>query len=170
MNGRRAPVIERGIRVVSPIAIVAGVFLLFAGHNNPGGGFAAGLVFGAVVILRAVAGIQRPAHAIGLISFGVFAITAVSIAPLFWGDPLLDQRLVSFELPVVGEVKTGSALPFDIAVSIIVVGLISAIIDGLSDPAGGRFQGQNELGDGSYDSSKDPAGARFRRQNKQSSR
>ncbi len=137
MIANQAPAIERGIRVVSPLAIVAGVYLLFAGHNNPGGGFAAGLVFGAVVILRAVAGIQRPAHAMGLIWLGALAITAVSAAPLLWGDPLLDQQVVSFELPVVGEVKTGSALPFDIGVSIIVVGLVSAIIDGLSAPSGG---------------------------------
>lgn len=130
--------------MVSPLAIVAGLFLLFAGHNNPGGGFAAGLVFGAVVILRAVAGIGRPAHGIEMASVGVLVITAVGIAPLLWGDPLLDQQVVSFDLPVVGEVKTGSALPFDIAVSIIVVGLVSAIIDGLSSPSGDESRTRSE--------------------------
>ena len=134
MSEPRAPAIERGIRIVSPLAIVAGVYLLFAGHNNPGGGFAAGLVFGAVIILRAVAGIGRPAYAFGLISLGVLTIAAVSIAPVLWGDLLLDQRIGSWELPVAGEVKTGSALPFDIGVSLIVVGLVSALVDGLSGP------------------------------------
>lgn len=132
MTGRRSPAVQQGIRVISPLAIVTGVFLLFAGHNNPGGGFAAGLVFGAVVILRAIAGIQRLSQASALISAGVLLIAAVGILPLLWGDSLLDQQLASFELPVLGTVKTGTALPFDIGVSIVVVGLVTAMIDGLS--------------------------------------
>ena len=134
MTGNIPPAAQRGIQVVSPLAILTGVFLLFAGHNNPGGGFAAGLVFGAVVILRAISGIQRPPGANALISAGVLLIAGVGILPLLWGDSLLDQQLWSFELPVLGRVKTGTALPFDVGVSVVVVGLAAAIIDGLSGP------------------------------------
>jgi len=132
MIASRSPIVRLGIRAATPVAIVVGTYLLFAGHNNPGGGFAAGLVFGAVVTLRTVAGMQRPTHATGLISAGVMIVCLVAAAPLIWGNTILDQEIVSTTLPVLGKVKTGSALPFDIGVTVIVVGLIVALLDGLS--------------------------------------
>lgn len=121
-----------GIRATAPLALLVGVYLLFAGHNNPGGGFAAGLVFGAVVTLRTVAGLQRPTHATGIITAGMLIVAAVAIAPLFWGDPLLDMQVFSFEVPLLGKIKSGSALPFDIGVTVIVVGMVVALLDSLS--------------------------------------
>ncbi len=128
----RSPVFQTGVQSASPLAVVVGVYLLFAGHNNPGGGFAAGLVIGAVVTLRTVAGLQRPVYGPALITGGTLLVVAVAAAPLLWGDPLLDQKVVSFDLPLLGTIKTGSALPFDVAVTAIVVGLVIALLDGLS--------------------------------------
>lgn len=126
-----SPVTQLGIRTATPLAVLVGIYLLFAGHNNPGGGFAAGLVFGAVVALRVVSGLQQPRHANALIAGGLVVIVAVAIAPLLWGDALLDQLVVSRELPLLGKVKSGSALPFDIGVTAIVIGLVVAVLDGL---------------------------------------
>jgi len=123
-----------GIRAASPLAIVVGVYLLFAGHNNPGGGFAAGLVFGAVVALRTVVGLQRPTHANGLIAGGLVIVAIVAVAPLLLGDSLLDMKVVSQNVPLLGKVKSGSALPFDIGVTAIVIGLVVALLDGLGAP------------------------------------
>lgn len=131
MNAPRSPIAQLGVRAASPLAIIAGVYLLFAGHNQPGGGFAAGLVFGAVVALRTVTGLQAPLHAHRLISIGMLIICATAAAPLLVGNELLDQQIVSTELPLLGKVKTGSALPFDIGVTAVVVGLIIALLDGL---------------------------------------
>lgn len=127
-----SPIIQAGVRVASPLAILLGVYLLFAGHNNPGGGFAAGLVFGGIVTLRVLADLQQPTHAFGLTATGMAIVSLVSIAPLVWGDLLLDQKIVETTLPLLGKVKTGSALPFDIGVTLIVVGLIVALLDGLA--------------------------------------
>ncbi|MXW43045.1 MAG: hypothetical protein F4138_05985 [Acidimicrobiia bacterium] len=132
MKPHQAPVIARGIRVVSPLAIVVGVYLLFAGHNSPGGGFTAGLVFGAVVVLRTIAGLHRPRRTIALIACGALLMAVISLLPLVWGGTLLDQQVVTFDLLILGTVKTGTALPFDIGVSMIVVGLVAAIINGFS--------------------------------------
>ena len=55
----------------------------------------------------------------------------VAIAPMFWGEPLLDQVVVTWDVPVLGTVKTGSALLFDLGVVAIVVGLVIALLDGL---------------------------------------
>jgi len=138
MIASRSPIVHLGIRAASPLAIIVGTYLLFAGHNQPGGGFAAGLVFGAVTTLRTVAGIQRPTHTAGLVATGILIVVAVAAAPLLWGDALLDQAVVSGTLPLLGSVKSGSALVFDIGVTIIVVGLIVALLDGLPSGPSGR--------------------------------
>lgn len=131
MIGSRSPIVRLGVRAATPLAFVVGTYLLFAGHNNPGGGFAAGLVYGAVITLRTVAGMQRPAHATGLVAAGIATVSIVAIVPLVFGNELLDQGIVSTTLPLLGKVKTGSALPFDLGVTAIVVGLIIALLDGL---------------------------------------
>jgi len=131
MISTNSPATQLAIRAASPLAVVVGAYLLFAGHNNPGGGFAAGLVFGAVISLRTVSGLQGPLHATRLISGGLLLVVAVAVAPLFWGDTLLDQEVLSSDVSVLGKVKTGSALPFDIGVTAIVVGLVAAVLEGL---------------------------------------
>lgn len=135
MIAGRSPIVRLGIRAASPPAVMVGIYLLFAGHNNPGGGFAAGLVLGAVVTLRTVAGLQRPTHATGLVAAGTLLVAVVAVLPLVWGEPLLDQRVISIDLPLFGTIKSGSALPFDIGVTAIVVGLVVALLDGLSATA-----------------------------------
>ncbi len=132
MIAARSPIVCLGVQAASPIALVVGLYLLFAGHNRPGGGFAAGLVFGAVITLRTLAGLQKPRFATQIISVGSLIVAAVAVAPLLWGDPMLDQKVVETSIPIFGKVKSGSALPFDIGVTAIVVGLILALLDGLS--------------------------------------
>lgn len=131
MTSEHAPIIRLGIRAASPFATVLGCYLLFAGHNNPGGGFAAGLVFGAVLALRTIAGFLRPTYGTTLVAAGVFIVAGVALLPLLWGDPLFDQQVLSVDAPLLGEIKTGSALLFDVGVAAIVVGTVMAVLDGL---------------------------------------
>ncbi len=123
--------IQTGVRVATPLALMVGLYLLFAGHNQPGGGFAAGLVFGAVVALRTVAGIRPPVTATATIAGGVLVVAAIAVLPVLVGNVLLDQWIWSVEFPVLGKIKTGTALVFDIGVTAIVVGLVVAVLDGL---------------------------------------
>lgn len=131
MISRTSPIVALAVRAVTPIALVVAAYVLFAGHNQPGGGFAAGLMLGAVMVLRTVAGIQQPRYASVWMSIGGVIVGLVAIAPMFWGEPLLDQVVVTWEVPVLGTVKTGSALLFDLGVVAIVVGLVIALLDGL---------------------------------------
>jgi len=142
MTLSHSPAAQIGIQTSSPLAVIVGIYLLFAGHNNPGGGFAAGLVFGAVIALRTVAGLQRPAYARELTTIGLLIVATVAIAPLLWGDPLLDQQVISAQFPILGKVKSGSALVFDLGVTAIVIGLVVAVLDGL----GASELGTPELG------------------------
>ena len=44
------------MRVIFHAVLVGSLYLLFAGHNQPGGGFVGGLVAGAAIALRYLAG------------------------------------------------------------------------------------------------------------------
>ncbi len=126
-----SPTARRGVEVATPLALLLGTYLLFAGHNNPGGGFAAGLVFGCVVALRSMTGLLKASGSFVLIAVGILIVTAVAFSPLLWGDVLLDMQIVETKLPILGKVKSGSAFVFDIGVTAIVVGLVVALLNGL---------------------------------------
>ena len=146
MIATRSPITRVSVQLVTPPALIIGLYLLFAGHNNPGGGFAAGLVFGSVLVLRCLAELQEPRYARELIAFGLVAAVVVAVAPALAGGVLFDQAVVSVDVPVLGTVKSGSALPFDIAVTAIVLGLVVALLDGLA--AAGGMRRRPEDGDG----------------------
>ena len=130
MIARTSPIVALAVRAVTPIALLIAAYALFVGHNQPGGGFAAGLLLGAVVVLRTVAGLQQPKYAVVFLAVGGMIVGVDAIAPLFGGEPLLDQVVVTWDVPVLGKVKTGSALVFDLGVVAVVVGLIVALLDG----------------------------------------
>ena len=131
MISTRSPIVRSGVQAASPLALIVATFLFFAGHNRPGGGFAAGLVLGAVVALRTVAGLQRRIRAVALLAAGGIVAGAVALAPVVAGDLLLDQVVVETTVPLLGTVKSGTALMFDAGVTLIVVGLVVAVLEGL---------------------------------------
>lgn len=53
---RRSTIFEVVTRLVFHTIVLWSLYLLFSGHNDPGGGFAAGLVFGLALALRYLAG------------------------------------------------------------------------------------------------------------------
>ncbi len=124
-----SPTVQTAVVMVTPFAVAVGIFLFFAGHNQPGGGFAAGLVFGAVVALRVLVGLQQPRYSLSLLAAGGAITAAVALLPMLGGEPLLDQFIVEGKWPVLGKVKTGSAALFDLGVTLIVVGVVIAVLD-----------------------------------------
>lgn len=147
MIAARSPIVQTGVRAATPLALLVAAYLFFAGHNQPGGGFAAGLVLGAVVALRAVAGIERRIGPTPLMSAGVVIAVAVSVAPMFAGEVLLDQVVVEREIGPLGKVKSGTALIFDLGVTLVVVGLVMAVVDGLGARRLGIASGVGAPGD-----------------------
>ena len=53
---RRSAILEAGVITVAGPLIVFSIYLLFAGHNQPGGGFSGGLVAGVSISLIWAAG------------------------------------------------------------------------------------------------------------------
>ena len=52
----RLPIVEASARLLFPRILVLSLYFLFAGHNQPGGGFVGGLTAGAAISLRYIAG------------------------------------------------------------------------------------------------------------------
>ena len=116
------------VRLLLPIALVVSFYLFIRGHNQPGGGFVAGLVMSVAFILQyMVAGTQwveaqmslRPMRWMG---FGLFSATLTGIGALFVGYPFLTTHTWHFSLPLLGDIHVASALFFDVGVYAMVVG------------------------------------------------
>ncbi|NWC92924.1 MULTISPECIES: monovalent cation/H+ antiporter subunit A [unclassified Pseudomonas] len=116
------------VRLLLPIALVVSFYLFMRGHNQPGGGFVAGLVMSVAFILQyMVAGTQwveaqmslRPMRWMG---FGLLSATLTGLGALLAGYPFLTTHTWHFSLPVLGDIHIASALFFDVGVYAMVVG------------------------------------------------
>ena len=116
------------VRLLLPIALVVSFYLFMRGHNQPGGGFVAGLVMSVAFILQyMVAGTQwveaqmnlRPMRWMG---FGLLSATLTGLGALFFGYPFLTTHTLHLSLPVLGDIHIASALFFDVGVYAMVVG------------------------------------------------
>ncbi|MDD9371358.1 MAG: MnhB domain-containing protein [Acidimicrobiales bacterium] len=136
---RRSLILDTTVRLVFDGALVLSIYLLFAGHNQPGGGFVGGLVAAAAIALRYIAGgiddvvgmlRVRPW---GFLSAGLALAAGTALVPLAFGDAPLDQRAVDWHLEILGKVKFTTATVFDTGVYLIVVGLVLMVFEALGD-------------------------------------
>ncbi|MEZ5296810.1 MAG: hydrogen gas-evolving membrane-bound hydrogenase subunit E [Ilumatobacteraceae bacterium] len=137
----RLPVVDVSARVLFASIMVLSVYFLFAGHNQPGGGFVGGLTAGVAISLRYVAGgvssVRRSVRPKPWIVLGTgLAISVVTaIIPLLLGESFLEHAKWEDELPLLGKVKVTSALPFDIGVYLVVVGLVLMAYEAFGEDA-----------------------------------
>jgi multicomponent Na+:H+ antiporter subunit A len=131
---RRSVVLETAVRLVFHTVLVLGIYLLFAGHNQPGGGFIGGLVVGTAFTLRYVAGGRSELRAAvpvdpGIpLGAGLVLATATGLLPLLVGGQFLESDYVEYTLPVLGHVKLVLAVLFDLGVFLVVVGLVLGVL------------------------------------------
>jgi multisubunit Na+/H+ antiporter MnhB subunit len=138
---RRSLVLDTVLDGVFRAAIVFSLFLFFAGHNAPGGGFIGGLVAGAALVLRYVAGgaaevrrvVSLPAETV--LGAGLVLSVATGMAGWLLGSEFFESRLFEAELPVLGTLKASSALFFDAGVYLVVVGTALAVLTVLGERA-----------------------------------
>jgi multicomponent Na+:H+ antiporter subunit A len=134
----RSIVLEVAVRLLFHAFLVFSIYLLFAGHNAPGGGFAAGLVAGIAFIARYLAGgryefaeaVRLPSGL--LMGIGMLMAAGTAVAGFLWGEAALQSFYLSTDVPVLGYVSFGSSTIFDVGVYLIVVGLVVGIIRSLA--------------------------------------
>ena len=115
-------------RLLLPLAVAAAVYLFLRGHNEPGGGFIAGLVLVSPMVLQYIlSGSRYVEQRIGFdyamtIGWGVLIGTATGVAAWVFGYPFLTSAYGYVELPVVGTFALSSAMAFDTGVLLAVCG------------------------------------------------
>jgi multicomponent K+:H+ antiporter subunit A len=126
------------VRLLLPVALMISMYLFMRGHNQPGGGFVAGLVMSVAFILQyMVAGTQwvearmslRPLRWLGT---GLLCATLTGAGALYFGFPFLTTHTAHLHLPLLGDLHVASALFFDIGVYTVVVGSTLLILTALA--------------------------------------
>jgi multicomponent Na+:H+ antiporter subunit A len=134
---RRSVVLEVVTRVLFHTILVFSIYLLFSGHNEPGGGFAGGLVAGLALVLRYLAGGRyelgeaAPVDPGLLLGAGLLFSGGTGVAGLMLGAEVLQTAILETTLPVLGDVKLVTSLFFDMGVYLIVVGLVLDVLRSL---------------------------------------
>jgi multicomponent Na+:H+ antiporter subunit A len=134
---RRSVVLEVITRVLFHTILVFSLYLLFSGHNEPGGGFAGGLVAGLALVLRYLAGGRyelgeaAPVDPGLLLGSGLLLAGGTGVAGLMLGAEVLQTAILEVTLPVLGDVKLVTSLFFDMGVYLIVVGLVLDVLRSL---------------------------------------
>ena len=136
---RSSPILTAGVVVVSGPLLMFSAYLLFVGHNQPGGGFSGGLVAGVAVLLVWAAGgidsVRRvlPVQSNVLLGAGLSLAALTGFASLLPGLAFLESGYIKLHPPLVGEIKIVSALFFDIGVYLVVVGMAVGLVKALGE-------------------------------------
>lgn len=126
-------------RYLTPLLLIFSVFLFLRGHNQPGGGFAAGLVAAAPFALLSIAFGAAEARRILqvkprlLIGVGLLAAFASGVISLLNGKPFLTGIWVYVQAPGLGKIEVGTPALFDLGVYLVVMGVTLSIIFALEE-------------------------------------
>ncbi len=121
-------------QLIAFILLGFSVYLFFAGHNSPGGGFIGGLMTAAAFILMYITyGYDTMAKILPInfrfvLVLGLLIATLSGIGAFIFGEPFLTQAFGYFDLPIMGETELATALIFDLGVYLTVVGVTMTII------------------------------------------
>ncbi|QCO56018.1 monovalent cation/H+ antiporter subunit A [Pseudorhodobacter turbinis] len=125
-------------RMILPIAILVGVYIFLRGHNEPGGGFVAGLVVAIATIMQymasgygwAAARQRIDYHA--LIGWGVTIAGLCGVGSWFAARPFLTSSFGYVKLPFIEKFELATAAIFDLGVFLTVVGAVMLALASIS--------------------------------------
>jgi multisubunit Na+/H+ antiporter MnhB subunit len=136
---KRSLIVDTSVHFIFYSVLVLSLYLLFAGHNQPGGGFVGGLVAGSAVGLRYVAGgidavrEASPVRPWTILGIGLVVAALTALAPLLAGDAVLENAKVDWSVPALGHVHATTATIFDVGVYLVVVGLMLMVFEAFGD-------------------------------------
>lgn len=133
-------------RLLFPLAVAISLYLFLRGHNEPGGGFIAGLVLAVPLLLQyLLAGSRYVEHRLGFdygraMGVGLLIAAATGIGSWWFGYPFMTSAFAHPQLPWLGELPLASAMAFDIGVYLVVFGSCMLVLSMLGDirPPHGR--------------------------------
>ncbi len=148
----RSMMLEVLVRILFHTIIVVSLYVLFAGHNLPGGGFAGGLIAGMALVMRYIAGgryelgAAAPTDAGRLLGAGMTLAVACAVAPLLFLAPPLKSWFWETELPIVGHLEFVTSTIFDVGVYLVVIGLVLDVLRSLGAEVDRQAQRQRSRG------------------------
>ncbi|MFK3740664.1 monovalent cation/H+ antiporter subunit A [Massilia sp. TN1-12] len=126
------------VRFLLPVMGVIALYFFMRGHNLPGGGFVAGLIFSTALIAQyMVAGTDWVEAHLRLrphrwIAGGLATAVLTGAGAWLFGYPFLTSHTAHLTLPVLGELHVPSAFFFDVGVFLVVVGATMLILVALA--------------------------------------
>ncbi|MGN0063088.1 MAG: Na+/H+ antiporter subunit A [Nocardioides sp.] len=142
----RSIIFEVITRLVFHTVMVFSIYLLLAGHNAPGGGFAGGMVAGLALVIRYLAGGRyeldeaAPVDAGHVIGWGLFVAVMAALLPMALGATALQSAIVDLHIPVLGDLHVVTSALFDIGVYLVVVGLVLDLLRALGSQIDRQIQ------------------------------
>ncbi len=131
MSDYSTSILPPAARLLVPVLYAFSIFLLLRGHNLPGGGFIGGLVLATALVLRVMVQPDKAPRLdlIVLAGIGLMVALIAAAVPLFLGQELFTGVWgPEFALPLVGKIKLGTVLVFDIGVFLVVTGVAAKIL------------------------------------------
>jgi multicomponent Na+:H+ antiporter subunit A len=128
-----SPIFKTGARLLMPLLLLFALFLLWRGHNEPGGGFVGGLVASAAFSLYLIAyGVERARRALiirpgTLLGVGLLTALISGIPAALRGQPFLTAQWT------VEPIHVGTPVLFDIGVFLVVTGVMLMMIFSLAE-------------------------------------
>jgi len=118
-----APMLRLGVRLLLPFGLLVAVYLFLRGHQQPGGGFVAGLVTVVFLVLPVLAGMRfsrlSPPR---WMAFGLMLALVTGTGAWYFDSEFLSSAHGHLHVPLVGELEWATAALFDLAVYLLVVG------------------------------------------------
>jgi multicomponent K+:H+ antiporter subunit A len=121
-----------------PVVIVFALYLFLRGHDQPGGGFAAGITMSIAFIIQYMASGTRWVEErlrilpVVWIGAGLLMALATGLGSWVFGYPFMTTAFQYAEIPFVGKVPLATALLFDLGVFSLVVGATVLILIALA--------------------------------------
>src|SRR5690606_21723071 len=125
-------------RLLIPLLLLYAVFLLWRGHNAPGGGFEGGLVSAAAFVLYSLtAGVPASRRALRvnpstLLTAGLGTALLSGIPAVLRGQAFMSAQWITLEFGA-AEVTLGTPLLFDVGVFLVVNGVVLTIVFTLAE-------------------------------------
>ena len=132
-------ILQTATRVTVFVIFLFSIRLFFSGHYYAGGGFIAGLMTSAAIVLCLIAfdleTVQRvlPVNYRVMIGIGLLMAVGTGIIALFNKEPFLTHYFDDFQLPLLGETSLHTATLFDLGVYFVVVGVTMTIIQSIGE-------------------------------------
>jgi multicomponent Na+:H+ antiporter subunit B len=127
-------ILQTATKVVLFIILLFAVYIFFAGHYTPGGGFVGGLLTSGALVLLLLAfdlkTVQKflPFNYIYMIGIGLLFSIGTGAGSLLFNVPFLTHAFTHVDLPILGDLSLHTATLFDLGVFLVVVGVTMTII------------------------------------------